>query len=94
MAKCCSCSPWYRLRFSLDGDDLGELDWADFGPDGAFLSARDGRLFRDGTEVADLRSLKYERRASPPSARLVKPSRWQRRASRSNPVMVTEEPDA
>jgi hypothetical protein len=67
--------PWERLEFAVvtasnDREELGRLDWADWGPGGDLLFAREGELFRarlDATKVRlsvpklvmDFRALKF-----------------------------------
>jgi hypothetical protein len=73
-----------RYRVLHDGREvrsIGPADWADTGPNGDLLLARDGRLFRlsgdspsslqDGElhEVADLRGHRFEERIAPAEAR-------------------------
>lgn len=60
--------------------DLGRVDWADIDASSDVLYARGGKLFRlpvapgkapsDPIEVADLNPLTFERRSSPPEARI------------------------
>jgi hypothetical protein len=75
----------YATRFRVLDDEreirsIGPADWADIGPNGDILLAREGRLFRlrgdspsslqDGEfhEVADLRGHRFEERIAPPEA--------------------------
>ena len=71
----------YRLRQrGTVVRELGRADWADRGPHGDLLLARDGRLYRlratalvddieaPLVEVADLRAHRFEPRVAPPSA--------------------------
>ena len=67
--------PWYTIEYSVLDEhersriDLGPTDWADWDHNGELLSARDGKLFREETVVADLNALAFAERVSPQNAR-------------------------